>query len=157
MELILQFLKLYLLISWKEVSKWVYCNHVNIAVPNTANVFYLSKCKSIALVNVSQFFTCCITYVLFFFVLYFVFGDSNLSHMYETHGIFWLYSLFVLMLYFICCSMTINLIWFDLIWCIRDQCYIYSATKLSWSNSKYSLWHNASFWNPGSSIATGMD
>ena len=58
MEMIPQFLKLYLLINWKDVSKWVYCNHVNIAVPNTANVFHLSKCRSIALVNV-----CCSWYI----------------------------------------------------------------------------------------------
>ena len=44
-----------------------------------------------------------------------MFGDLNLIHMYETHGIF-LLSLFVLIMYSMCYSMTINLIWIELNW-----------------------------------------
>ena len=57
------------------------------------------------------FHSCSVCFCFF----YFMFGDLNLIHMYETHGIF-LLSLFVLIMYSMCYSMTINLIWIELNW-----------------------------------------
>ena len=56
-----------------------------------------------------------------FLFFYFMFGDLNLIHMYETHGIF-LLSLFVLIMYSMCYSMTINLIWIELNWIAYEFC-----------------------------------
>ena len=66
------------------------------------NSLYMPVCFSLL-------FSCSV-----YLVLYSVFGDSDLVRMDEANSIFLLYSLFVLIMYSICYSITINLIWIEL-------------------------------------------
>ena len=79
-----------------------------------------------------------------------MFGDLNLIHMYETHGIF-LLSLFVLIMYSMCYSMTINLIWIELNWIelnwyLSASFFVKCKTEIKWEKTSCNyltmLWLN---------------